>query len=913
MSIKHNKTSKTKSSVNKEFSFSRKLISSTVFLLFILQTILIPAAAQSRIEVLSPQVSTTVVISEFRFRGPNGALDELIELYNLTGSAVNIGGWKLNGSSDKGKTGTRVTIAANTSIPAYGHFLMTNPGTSSSTGYSGSVAGNLLLDPNNGVSDTGGIAILNSSDVIIDQVGLSTGSAYKEGTPLASLTANTNQCYERKAGGNAGNAQDTDNNSNDFQLISPCNPQNLASPPTPPTGGTTSLSGTGAANPSSVAAGGTSILTVTVNSASDPTSSGITVTGDLSGIGGSATQMFFDDGTNGDDTAGDNIFSYVADVPANASSGSRTFSVTINDAQSRTASTSISLTVTGGTVDSQEHLLMGNPTNATTDVNMPFNYLLSKPQYAVSYHRDRAIPNWVSWHLDSTWLGSATRQNDFRPDPSLPYGWYQVTSSDYTGSGFTRGHHTPSGDRTRSNADNSATFLMTNMMPQAAGNNNGPWEKLESDSRALTGQGYELYIVTGGVGIGGVGTNGSANTIANGKVTVPAYTWKVILILPVGDNDVSRVNNNTRTIAVIMPNVDSITADGWEKYLATVDQVENLTGYDFFSNVPVNIQNVIESKLDAATQSTYPQTVSAGNYTNLDVTSTPNKILTGNITVTGNLNLGGTNLATSNFCVTLGPNATVTRTYGYVNGCVEKQFSSPPAKPVGILNNALAKNSVESNAPQAVFEYPVGTENGYSPVTANVTALGQSPSSLTVKPVQNTQPNVPDPNLALKRYWTLTENGNLTADLTFKYLDVDVPIGVNENNFTLQRYENGFMQIPATIDAAANTATTTGISQFSDWTLTAPSGATAAGVDVSGRVTSLSGRSIAGATISLTNSSGEIIMARTNPFGYYHLADIPSGTNYVVNVQHKSYRFTPQVINLNDNLDGLDFVGFSGN
>jgi hypothetical protein len=73
-----------------------------------------------------------------------------------------------------------------------------------------------------------------------------------------------------------------------------------------------------------------------------------------------------------------------------------------------------------------------------------------------------------------------------------------------------------------------------------------------------------------------------------------------VLVLPVGDNDVARVTSSTRTIAVIMPNTQGIRNDPWQKYLATVDQVESLTGYNFFSNVPANIQSVIEARVDAA-------------------------------------------------------------------------------------------------------------------------------------------------------------------------------------------------------------------------------------------------------------------------------------------------------------------------
>ena len=361
------------------------------------------------------------------------------------------------------------------------------------------------------------------------------------------------------------------------------------------------LSAAGTSAPSTVQAGNTALLKVTVTPATNPPSSGITVTGDLSFIGGSPAQTFFNDGTNGDTTANDNVFSYLATVTAETTNGAKSLPVVVTDAQSRNANTTIGLTV-GITPSNQLHLTMGNPSNATTDVNNPFNYLLLKDQYAMSYHRDRAIPNWVSWHLDSGWLGSTNRQDDFRPDSTLPAGWYQVTDGSYSGSGFNRGHHTPSGDRTSSVVNNSATFLMTNMMPQAGGNNQGPWEKLESYSRTLIG-GNELYTITGSVGTGGTGDNGFASTIDGGRVTVPAQTWKVIIILPVGDNDVARVNNNTRTIGVIMPNINSILSDSWQKYITTVDQVETLTGYNFFLNVDPAIQAMIESRLDSANNS----------------------------------------------------------------------------------------------------------------------------------------------------------------------------------------------------------------------------------------------------------------------------------------------------------------------
>jgi endonuclease G, mitochondrial len=236
-----------------------------------------------------------------------------------------------------------------------------------------------------------------------------------------------------------------------------------------------------------------------------------------------------------------------------------------------------------------EHLTMGNPSNAVTNIAQPNNYLMEKPQYAMSYSRDNGGPNWVSWHLDNSWLGSAPRQDDFRADTTLPTGWYRVQATDFSGTGFDRGHMCPSADRTITITANSATFLMTNMIPQLPANNQGVWANLESYSRTLVSQGNELYIISGGHGL--------QFFIANGHVAVPAQTWKVIIVLPVGSNDVSRVTTSTRTIAVVMPNSGTIGTD-WRAYRVSVDQVEAITGFDFFSNVSSGIQNVIEATVD---------------------------------------------------------------------------------------------------------------------------------------------------------------------------------------------------------------------------------------------------------------------------------------------------------------------------
>jgi DNA/RNA endonuclease G (NUC1) len=243
------------------------------------------------------------------------------------------------------------------------------------------------------------------------------------------------------------------------------------------------------------------------------------------------------------------------------------------------------------------HLTMGNPSGAGAD---PSNYLMEKPEIALSYNRDLGRPNWVSWHLSEEWIGTLTRVDTFRPDPQVPPDWYRVQSFDFAGSGFDRGHMTPNADRDKETSIpiNQATFLMSNIVAQAPGNNQGPWAALEAFLRTLVEQQQsELYIASGPFGVGGTGSlGGTTTTLAGGRVTVPSSTWKVALVLPKGDgDDVLSVSCSTRTIAVVMPNQDSIRNDAWESYLTTVDAVETLTGYDFFSSLPEPYQRCIEA------------------------------------------------------------------------------------------------------------------------------------------------------------------------------------------------------------------------------------------------------------------------------------------------------------------------------
>ncbi len=236
------------------------------------------------------------------------------------------------------------------------------------------------------------------------------------------------------------------------------------------------------------------------------------------------------------------------------------------------------------------HLMLGNPSDARTRLGQPNNYLILKPQFAVSYNRDRGIPNWASWQLNASWLGPIERQNNFRADPSLPEDWPQITSQDYRDRRYDRGHLVPSGDRTASVADNAATFVFTNIVPQVPGNNRGPWSELEQYCRQLVGQGQELYIIAGSLGQQG--------RIGSAKVTVPSSVWKVIVVMPEPGLSAADVTAATRVIAVNIPNTPSVGSQSWRRFVTTVDEIEDLTGYELLSNVNQGVQRVIEGQKD---------------------------------------------------------------------------------------------------------------------------------------------------------------------------------------------------------------------------------------------------------------------------------------------------------------------------
>ncbi|MDR3609070.1 MAG: DNA/RNA non-specific endonuclease [Ignavibacteriaceae bacterium] len=380
-----------------------------------------------------------------------------------------------------------------------------------------------------------------------------------------------------------------------------------------------SSSGTVIAAPAALVATPTSLSSFTYNVGSGPSSSqsynlsgsnltgapgSITVTGSTdyevsnnNSTWGSSTTISYSSATLSSTPvyvrlkSGLSAGSYNSENITNAGGGATTINVSCNG--------------TVNVVVSNVNLTMGNPSGATTDINNPHNYLLVHPQFCAAYDKDLGTPIWTSWQLNSTWCnGPAVRQDNFIPDGLVPKAWNSIGGTAYSGSNFSRGHMCPSADRLVTQDDNDSVFYMTNMDPQNQDNNAGAWEGLETYERTLANAGNVLYIISGRYGSGGkVPTQYSDTTtyytVDGGKVNVPAKLWKVILVLPAGTNDVSRVTTSTRTIAILIDN-NSVanTASLWGNYRVSVASIEALTGFNFWSNVSPSILSVIKAGVD---------------------------------------------------------------------------------------------------------------------------------------------------------------------------------------------------------------------------------------------------------------------------------------------------------------------------
>lgn len=198
--------------------------------------------------------------------------------------------------------------------------------------------------------------------------------------------------------------------------------------------------------------------------------------------------------------------------------------------------------------------------------------------YTLSFNSKMHIPNWVVWELTGTEVvGVNPRKDNFRGDDNVKG---SAEKWDYSYSGYDRGHMAPAGDMKWSKKAMDESFYMTNMCPQAKALNTGAWKRLEEKCRQWAEIDSAIIIVCGPVL-----TDSIEEYIGDSRVAVPQRFFKVIL---------SPYVDNPRGIGFIMPN--SKVPGGMQAAAVSIDEVERITGLDFFSSLPDEIENEVESQ-----------------------------------------------------------------------------------------------------------------------------------------------------------------------------------------------------------------------------------------------------------------------------------------------------------------------------
>lgn len=209
---------------------------------------------------------------------------------------------------------------------------------------------------------------------------------------------------------------------------------------------------------------------------------------------------------------------------------------------------------------------------------VPAPNLVKHTYYTLSYNEDYEQANWVYYTLtDSMIINSdEERTNRFKEDKMVAT--KSAKPSDYSRSGYDKGHLCPAGDMGFDHTAMEESFLMSNMSPQAPDFNRGIWKDLETQVREWARDEHKLYIVTGPI------FKDDKGTIGADKVEVPGYYYKVIY----------DPTDQPKMIAFVLPNEGS--SRPITDFAVPADQVEQLTGFDFFSQLPDDQENWLESK-----------------------------------------------------------------------------------------------------------------------------------------------------------------------------------------------------------------------------------------------------------------------------------------------------------------------------
>lgn len=230
-----------------------------------------------------------------------------------------------------------------------------------------------------------------------------------------------------------------------------------------------------------------------------------------------------------------------------------------------------------GAAEADDKLVMQTSPKGTPE------QILKRTGYVASYNKTTLLPNWVAWHLTAERTeGSAKRSGvDFAEDTEVPEP--RATDWDYYNSGYDRGHMCLAADNKWSKKAMEESFLFTNMCPQNGNLNRGDWNEMEMACRKWAKKYGDLYIVCGPILY-----KGKHKTIGKNKVVVPEAFFKVVL----------RTGDNPQAIGFIYKNTSGNRPK--DSYVNTVDEVERITGIDFFPSLPDNVEKNVEATADIA-------------------------------------------------------------------------------------------------------------------------------------------------------------------------------------------------------------------------------------------------------------------------------------------------------------------------
>lgn len=228
-----------------------------------------------------------------------------------------------------------------------------------------------------------------------------------------------------------------------------------------------------------------------------------------------------------------------------------------------------------GAAEADDKLVMQTSPKGTPE------QILKRTGYVASYNKTNLLPNWVAWHLTAERTeGSAKRSGvDFAEDTEVPEP--RATDWDYYNSGYDRGHMCPAADNKWSKKAMEESFLFTNMCPQNGNLNRGDWNEMEMACRKWAKKYGDLYIVCGPILY-----KGKHKTIGKNKVVVPEAFFKVVL----------RTGDDPQAIGFIYKNTSGNRPK--DSYVNTVDEVERITGIDFFPSLPDDVEKKVEAECD---------------------------------------------------------------------------------------------------------------------------------------------------------------------------------------------------------------------------------------------------------------------------------------------------------------------------